>query len=77
MGGRLHKVLVQFRLELWFPWLQITPIGLKWGKRRHRVFSTVFNQILFILAGTNDIHKSLDVFEIWPDWTMDYGVSCP
>ena len=23
------------------------------------------------------MHESLDEFEIWPDWTMDYGVSCP
>ena len=27
-------------------------------------FSTVFDRILFILAGNNDIHKSLDEFEI-------------
>ena len=23
------------------------------------------------------MHESLDEFEIWPDLTMDYGVSCP
>ena len=41
------------------------------GKRRHHVFSNVFDQILFILAGNDDMHKSLDEFEIWPDSTMD------
>ena len=47
------------------------------GKRRHHVFSNVFDQILFILAGNDDMHESFDEFEIWPDSTMDYGVSCP
>ena len=30
-----------------------------------------------ILACKDDMHESLDEFEIWPDSTMDYGVSCP
>ena len=47
------------------------------GKRRHHIFSTIFHLILFILAGNDDIHKSLDKFEIWPDLTMYYRVSCP
>ena len=46
-------------------------------KRRHHVFSYVFDWIHFILAGNNDIHKSLNEFEIWRDPTMDYGVGCP
>ena len=36
------------------------------GKRRHHVFSNAFNRILFILAGNDIIHESLDEFEIWP-----------
>ena len=28
-----------------------------------------------ILAGNDDMHESLDEFEIWPDLTMDFGVS--
>ena len=47
------------------------------GKRRHHVFSNAFDWILFILAGNDDMHESSDEFEIWPDSTMDYGVSCP
>ena len=30
-----------------------------------------------IFAGNNDMHESLDEFEIWPDSNMDYGVICP
>ena len=39
--------------------------------------STVFDRILFILAGNDDTHKSLDEFEIRPNLTTDYRVSCP
>ena len=42
------------------------------GKRRHHVFSNVFDRIHFILAGNNDIlDKSLNEFEIRPDRTID------
>ena len=47
------------------------------GKTVHHVFSIAFDLILFILAGNDDMHESLDEFEIWPDSTTDYGVSCP
>ena len=40
-------------------------------------FSAVFYLILFIHAGNDDIHESLEEFEIWPDPTADCGVSCP
>ena len=40
-------------------------------------FLVCFDQILVIFAGNDDIHKSLNEFEIWPDPTIDYGVSCP
>ena len=30
----------------------------------HHIFSNVFDQIHFILAGNDDIHKSLNEFEI-------------
>ena len=30
-----------------------------------------------ILAGNDDMHESLDGFEIWLDSTIDYGASCP
>ena len=37
----------------------------------YHIFSKVFDGIHFILAGNNDIHKSLNEFEIWRDRTMD------
>ena len=46
------------------------------GKRRRHVFSAVFDRILFILAGNDDIHKRLHEFEIRPGPATDYGVSC-
>ena len=62
------------RCNHWFPWQQI---GLQWEKRRHHVFSNVFDRIRFILAGNDDIHKSLNEFEIQRDPTMDHGVGSP
>ena len=44
MGESLHKVLGQIGSKLWFPWQQI-------------VFSVVFDPILLILAGNEDMHK--------------------
>ena len=43
----------------------------------HHVFPNIFDRIYFILAGNDDIHKSLNEFEIRRDPTMDYGVGCP
>ena len=39
------------------------------GKRCCHFFSAILGWIHFILAGNNDIHESLDEFEIWPDPT--------
>ena len=39
--------------------------------------NTASSRSLFILAGNDDMHESLDEFEIWPDSTTDYGVSYP
>ena len=41
------------------------------------LFLGCFYPILFILAGNDDMHESLEEFEIWPDPTTDCGVSCP
>ena len=41
------------------------------------IFSNVFDRIHFILAGNDDIYKSLNEFEIRRDPTMDHGVGCP
>ena len=47
------------------------------GKTTSSRFLSVFDRILFILAGNDNMHESLDEFEIWLDSTADYGVSCP
>ena len=36
-----------------------------------------FYPICFILAGNDDMHESIEEFEIRPDLTTDCGVSCP
>ena len=62
---------------------QIRPVvfmatdGVTAEKRRCHVFSDVFYWIHFILIGNDDMHKSLNEFEIRQDPTMDYGVGCP
>ena len=53
------------------------PIDLQWGRRCLHLFLVVFDPILFILAGNEDMHKVSDEFEFWPDWMTDYGVGCP
>ena len=35
-------------------------------------FSAVLDRIYFVLAGNDDIHESLDEFEIWPDPTTGF-----
>ena len=47
------------------------------GKTASSRFLKIFDRIHFILAGNDDIHKSLNEFEIRQDPTMDYGVGCP
>ena len=42
------------------------------GKRMSPLFSAVLDRILFILAGNDNIHKSLDEFEIQPDSTTGF-----
>ena len=42
------------------------------GKRMPHFFLAVLDQILFILAGNDYIHESLDEFEIHPDSTTGF-----
>ena len=66
----MHKSLDEFEIQWQQLWLQ-------WEKRRHHVFSNVFDRIYFILAGNDNVHKTLNGFEIRRDPTMEYGVGCP
>ena len=69
----MHQSLDEFEWDHWFPLQQI---GLQWEKCRHYVFSNVFDRIYFILAGNDDIHKSLNEFETGRDSTIASGVDC-
>ena len=42
------------------------------GKTMSPLFSAVLDRILFILAGNDNIHESLDEFEIRPDPTTGF-----
>ena len=35
------------------------------------------SRFLACFSGNDDMHESLNEFELWPDSTTDYGVSCP
>ena len=48
-----------------YPWLIM-------GKRCLHFFSAFLDWILFILAGNDNIHESLDEFEIRPDPTAGF-----
>ena len=48
---------------------------LKMGETVLSRFLSCFDRILFILAGNDDIHKSLDEFKIRPDLTPDQRAS--
>ena len=49
--------------------LKKIPIDFLWVKWCCHFFSAVLDRLHFILAGNDDIHKSLDEFEIRPDPT--------
>ena len=42
------------------------------GKMMSPLFLAVLDRILFIFAGNDNIHESLDEFEIWPDPTTGF-----
>ena len=46
------------------------------GKTMSPFFSAVLDRILFMLAGNDNIHESLDDFEIQSDLIRDHRVSC-
>ena len=45
--------------------------------RCHHVISVDIDPMFFKLAGNKDMHNIMNEFEFRPDWTTDYGVSCP
>ena len=59
------------------PLVSMATDSVEFEKRLCHFFSLVLDGILFILTGNDDIHKSLDEFEIRPDPTTHHRVSCP
>ena len=59
------------------PLVSVTTDSVIFGKRCCHFFSVVLGGSLFILTGNDDIHKSLDEFEIQLDPTTDHRDSCP
>ena len=77
----MHESLDEF--EIWrdsimdygvsCPWAyEKSHIYLLWGKRCHHIFSAIFDWILFIFPGNEDMHKSLNEFKIRPDATTGF-----
>ena len=56
--------------------LKKNPHRLIMGKMMSPIFSSVLNRILFMLAGDDNIHQSLDEFEIQSNLIRDHRVSC-
>ena len=46
------------------------------GKTMSPIFLRCFDRILFMLAGNDNIHESLDEFEIQSNLIRDHRVSC-
>ena len=56
--------------------LKKNPHRLIMGKRCLLFFSAVLDRIIFMLAGNDNIHKSLDEFEIQSNLIRDHRVTC-
>ena len=76
-GERLQNVLRQIGSNSGVHGNRKPPLIYNGENRCLHLFSVAFDWILFVLAGKGDMHKISDEFEFQPDWTTDYGVSCP
>ena len=59
------------------PWTTELAALERLKNRCYHFFLIDFHSIFLILAGNEDMHESLEVFEIQPDPTMDCRVSSP
>ena len=64
---RLHKVLGQTDQNSGFHGNRKPPMTYNGENNVSHLFSVVFDPILFILAGNEDIHKIWDEFNFWSD----------
>ena len=70
------KAALGFELD-WIKTLVSMATDSSQGYNGENVFLSVFRPILFILADNDDMHGSLDEFQIQSDQTTDCGVNCP
>ena len=47
------------------------------GKCCLHASSFIFDRIIIKVAGNQDRHQSLDEFDLGPDQTTNFGVTCP
>ena len=66
----MHRSLDEFEIRPHPPLVSMATDRVTMRKRCHHIFSNIFDRIDFILAGNDDIHKSLNEFEIRRDLTM-------
>ena len=72
-GERLHNVFGQIGSKLWFPWQKKAPIGLIYNGEND--VSTISR--LFWIRSFLYLQVTRTCMKFRPDWTADYGVSCP
>ena len=78
---RVMRTYIKAYMSLNFgqiPPLTMEPAALERLKNRcHHVISVDIDPIFFKLADNKNMLNIMNEFEFWPDWTTDYGVSCP
>ena len=57
--------------------LEKSPRTYSWEKSFENSSSFIFDSIILILVGNEDMHESLDAFKFQPDTTTDSRVICP
>ena len=84
----VHRPSVVVRCHPHFQtWISLKPVGQSWsnfmcsitgmGKCCLHASSFIFYWIIIKVAGNQDRHKSSDEFDLGPDQTTDFGVTCP
>ena len=78
----VNSLQCQLLQSLWLIWIVFGMNGykiLKCFRKEKRISGELPCPVtgLIILAGNEDMHKISDKFDFQPDWTTDYGVSCP
>ena len=76
-NDNIHESLDKFDIQPDPPMVSMVTDRVMMGKTVSPLFSAVFHSFLSILAGNNDMYERSNEFKFLPDWTTDWGVSCP